>query len=96
MSDYGNKIVQESYHNKLKNKLFGLLCEYEKGREWEKFLDSILIELEGFTDDEKTINYYILYHKISALRYLKYEYFRSTIFDCMSLLSKVGEKDGIL
>lgn len=81
-------VVKEGYGNKLKNKLFGLLCEFEKGREWEKFLDSIIIELLGYSDDEKTINYYILFHKISSLRYLRYEYFRSTIFDCMSLISK--------
>lgn len=80
--------VKEAYNNKLKNKLFGLLCEFEKGREWEKFLDSILIELVGFSEEEKTINYYILFHKLSTLRYLKYEYFRTTIFDCMNLLGK--------
>ena len=80
--------VKEAYNNKLKNKLFGLLCEREKGREWEKFLDSILIELMGYSEESKTINYYILFYKLSALRYLKYEYFRSTIFDCMELISK--------
>ena len=83
--------AQEGYLNKLKNKLFGLLCEYEKGREWEKFLDAILIELMGFPEKSKSINYYILFHKLSALRYLRYEYFRTTIFDCMSLISKQGE-----
>lgn len=80
--------IKEAYDNKLKNKLFGLLCEFEKGREWEKFLDSILIELQGFDEDEKTINYYILYHKLSSLRYLRYEYFRTTIFDCMGLIGR--------
>ena len=80
--------MDEGYANSLKKKLFGLLCEYEKGREWEKFLDSILIELLGFDEDERTINYYRLYHKLAACRYLNYERFRSTIFDCMSLLSK--------
>ena len=90
--------MDEGYANSLKNKLFGLLCEYEKGREWEKFLDSIVIEFLGFDEDERTINYYTLFHKIASLRYLSYKYFRSTIFDCMSLLSKqIGEKDdGIL
>ena len=78
--------MQEAYNNKMKSKMFGLLCEFEKGREWEKFLDSILIELLGYSDEEKTINYYILYYKLSSLRYLKYEYFRTTIFDCMNLL----------
>lgn len=82
--------IKEGYNNKLRNKLFGLLCEFEKGREWEKFLDSILIELMGFSEEEKTINYFTLFHKIASLRYLKYEYFRSTIFDCMDLLGKEG------
>lgn len=82
------KKIQEAYNNKLKNKLFGLLCEREKGREWEKFLDSILIELMGYSEDARTINYYILFHKLSSLRFLRYEYFRSTIFDCMELISK--------
>ena len=81
--------LKEAYTNKLKNKLFGLLCEYEKDREWEKFLDSILIELLGYAEEEKTINYYILYYKLSSLRYLRYEYFRSTIFDCMGLISVI-------
>ena len=80
--------VKEAYSNKLKSKLFGLLCEREKGRDWEKFLDSILIELMGYSEDEKTINYYTLFHKLSTLRYLRYEYFRGTIFDCMDLISK--------
>ena len=80
--------VREGYCNKLKNKLFGLLCEFEKDRDWEKFLDSILIELMGFEEERKTINYYILLYKISSLRYLNYKYFRTTIFDCMDLLGK--------
>ena len=81
-----NDSVMMAYNNKLKNKLFGLLCEFEKGRDWEKFLDSILIELMGQPEDKRTINYYILFYKVSSLRYLRYEYFRSTIFSCMELI----------
>lgn len=83
-----NSQVKEAYSNKLKSKLFGLLCEREKGRDWEKFLDSILIELMGYSEEQRTINYYILFHKLSSLKYLRYEYFRGTIFDCMELISK--------
>jgi hypothetical protein len=84
--------VLEGYNNKLKSQLYGLLCEYERGRKWEAFLDSILIELEGFDENERTINYYSLYHKLASCRHLSYQYFRKTIFDCMSLLSKQGDK----
>ena len=59
--------AQEVYANKLKNKLFGLLCEFEKNREWEKFLDSIIIELMGVPEEDRTINYYILMYKLSTL-----------------------------
>lgn len=80
--------VREAYTNKLRNNLYALLCERERGREWEKFLDNILIELEGFDIEEKTINYLRIYHKLASCRYLSYDYFRSTIFDCMNLLGK--------
>ena len=80
-------LVEEGYANRLKNKLFGLLCEFEKNGEWESFLDSITIELMGIPEEERSINYLTLMHKISTLRYLKYEYFRKTIFDCMNLIS---------
>ena len=89
------KEVQEGYRNKLKSKLFGLLCEFEKNGEWEAFLESIEIELAGIPENERTINYLTLCNKINALRYLKYEYFRKTILDCMIVLSK-GDEDGIL
>ena len=80
--------VNDLQRAKLKNQLYGLVCEYEKGRDWEAFLDSILIELMGYPDEEKTASYYTLFHKITSLRYLSYKYFRTTIFDCMNLISK--------
>lgn len=86
MSDF-----TETYKNRLKSKLFGLLCEYEKKGEWEKFLDNILTELLGVREEHRTSNYYTLFHKISSLKYLRYDYFRSTIFSCMDILGKTHE-----
>ena len=73
-------ILLEAYFNKLKNKYFGLLCEREKGRDWEKFLDSIIIELSGFDEENKTINWVELI---------------KTVFECMGLLSKHKKNDGL-
>lgn len=82
--------VNGLYNAKLKNQLYGLLCEYEKNREWEAFLDTIIIELMGYPEEEKTPDYYKLFYKVNSLRYLSYKYFRTTIFDCMNLISKTG------
>ena len=83
--------VTSAYKNKLKNKLFALLCEREKNGEWESFLNNLYIEIFGNKNFLRTITYVERQAKMGALRYLDYPYFRSTIFDCMSLL---GEEDG--
>lgn len=82
--------IQEAYRDKMKKKLYGLLREREKGGEWEKYLDSILIELSGYSEASKTIEYYTLYAKLAACRYLSFQYYRKTIFDCMSLFDRIG------
>lgn len=78
----------EAINNNFKNKIYGLLCEREKERDWENFLDNLIIELLGVPEEDRTINYYKLLAKMSTLRFLRYEYFRSTIFDCMNLVGK--------
>lgn len=83
------KAYCEGYKDKMKNRLYGLLREREKKGEWEKFLDTILIELLGYKEEQKTIEYYLLYYKLSASRYLLFEYFRKNIFECMHLFDRI-------
>jgi len=80
-----------SYKSKLKGRLYGLLCEREKGGEWEKFLDSIIIELTGL--GANAINWWPLIGKLSMLRFLSYEYFRKTVFECMNLVGRLEQPD---
>lgn len=84
-------IVKRAYRDKLKNRLYGLLCEREKDGEWEKFLDGLLIELYQFDENNKTINYYRLIEKLSKMKYLRFSYFRPLIFECMNLIDKIGD-----
>ena len=78
-------VTFDGYKNKLKGRLFGLLCEREKDGEWEKFLDSIIIELMGL--GANSINWWPLLGKLALLRYLSYEYFRKNIFECINLVA---------
>jgi hypothetical protein len=70
-----------------------LLCEKEKEGAWEKFLDTIIIELMGFQALDKTINYWTLIGKLGSLRYLSYEYFRKTVFECMNLATELSKNE---
>lgn len=77
-------VTFDGYKNKLKGRLYGLLCEKEKDGEWEKFLDAIIIEIMGMKGD--SINWWPLIGKLHSLHFLSYEYFRKTIFECMNLI----------
>ena len=83
--------IFDAYKNKLKGRLYGLLCEREKDGEWEGFLDSLLIELRGLGPN--SVNWFSLIGKLSELRYLSFKYFRKTIFECMHLVSDLEEPD---
>lgn len=80
---------KEAYRDKMKGKLYGLLREREKDGDWEKFLDAILIELIGYSEEKKTIGYHILFSKLSACKYLSFKYYRKTIFECMNLFDRI-------
>ena len=83
----------EGYYNKLQGRLYGLLCEREKGGAWEKFLETILLELYGLEKIDKTINYWPLIGKLSELKYLDYQYFRETIFECINLVKELSANE---
>ena len=84
-------VTFEGYKNKLKSRLYGVLCEKEKDGDWEKFLNSILIELKGL--EPNSINYWSLIGKLNSLRFLNYQYFRTTIFECMNLIGNLEMPD---
>lgn len=88
-----NDSIFDGYKNKLKGRLYGLLCEKEKDGEWEKFLDSLIIEVKGL--GANSINWFSLIGKLYSLRYLSYDYFRKTIFECMHLIQDLERPDGI-
>ena len=48
--------VKDTLSSKLKSQLYGLLCEYEKDRDWEAFLDSIIIELMGYPEEDSSVH----------------------------------------
>lgn len=85
--------MRNGYINHLKNKIFGILCEFEKNGNWERILDSVLIELMGIPDDERPIDFYTIYYKLSSARYLQHKYLRTNILDVMALLGR-DEIDG--
>ena len=63
-----------------------------KNGEWEKALDTIIIEIMSLKEDCDSINYQALMLKLLSLRYLSFHYFRKTIFECMNLINGLSKE----
>lgn len=90
MKKQGRKIDSNLYCEYLKGKYFGILGDYEKKKDYEPLIESLLIELLGLTEDFDSDDLYKLYTKTASLKFLKYKYLRKAILkDCMPLVEKI-------
>lgn len=90
-----NQVVDEVdfelYLISLKNKIYKLLPLREEGLEWQKYLNTILIEISGlselFLDAPKLIT---LLSKLEGLYKLEdFLLYRRTIFECLNLIQEM-------
>lgn len=86
---YNMQVEQEElehYLSVIKNKIYKLLPLREEGLEWEKFLNSILIELSGCNNlFNKKIELITILSKLEALYELDdFMSYRKIIFECLN------------
>ena len=84
--------IQKLYEGNVLNrekarKILKISYKNIKSENVEKFLDSIIIELEGLGPN--SINYWSILGKLNSLRHLNYDFFRKTIFECMNLVGNL-------
>lgn len=83
-----NAEVYKKHAEKLKNKLYKILCDKEEGKPWESQRNSFLIIIYG-TTKELSVDVMELVAKLGALHILNDEYFKKTIFESMNLIDKI-------
>ena len=98
MTKYGKEIENRNsnlYIDSLKNKTYKLLPLREEKLQWEKHLETILIEISGF--NSITLNQVKIISVLSKLEALKdledFQTYRKTIFESLNILEdlKRGE-----
>lgn len=83
----------QGYANYLKGKLYGILQDCEKGKNYDGLLESLQSDLIGALEEYDSIQMVNLFHKISSLKFLKYKYFRKTVMDCMKLIDIIFSQE---
>lgn len=83
--------------NRITNQIYKLLPSREEGIDWEKPLQTLIIELTGMNNllaDQ--VNLFSLLCKLEALKTLDKEedflLYRKTIFECLGLLDEVKKQ----
>lgn len=94
MTKYGRKIENRDlnlYIDSLKNKTYKLLPLREEKLQWEKHLETILIEISGF--NSITLNQVKIISVLSKLEALKdledFQTYRKTIFESLNILEEL-------
>ena len=85
-------ILISNYQNtRLTNQIFKLLPMYEHGEEWEKQLETIVLELHGYNDMfNNNAQFMILIAKLLALQYIEEQVsFRKVVFEALSILKEI-------
>lgn len=89
--DIEDSAIKDNLH-RLTNQIYKLLPNREEGSDWEKPLNTIIVEIAGMTNlmiDQHTVLFPLLC-KLEGLLTLTEEndfnLFRRTIFECLSLI----------
>jgi hypothetical protein len=83
-----NDEFYKKYGERLKNKLYKILCDKEEGKEWKSQRNAFLILLYGTTKG-LSVDVMEVVGKIGALDILDESHFKKTIFESMNLIDKI-------
>lgn len=80
----------ETNIRRLTNQLWKLIPMRENGENWERQLDSVILEITGFNEIFVQINLVSLLSKLEGLRLCdtSFETYRKTVFESISLLQE--------
>lgn len=89
---YNGKIDFDIYKEHTVKNIFKVLPLREEKKDWEKYLQGLLLELSGFDCLVDEVQFTSLLAKLEGLLYLtddEMPLFRKTVFDSIDLLKKI-------
>ena len=95
MTKYGIEISEEIIATNIKrltNQLWKLIPMRENNEDWQKQLDTVLIEITGLNEIFITPHFLQLLSKLEGMRVqeMNFELYRKPVFECISLLQELS------
>lgn len=93
VTKYDGQLDFEIYQSFLVKNIFKILPLKEENKDWKKYLEGLLIELNGMDLLLTEVNLMSVIGKLEGLRSVEdHELFRKVIFDCIDLIKKISIK----
>lgn len=91
MTKFESEINFDIYSEYLVKSIFKLLPLKEEDKDWEKYLDGLMVEVSGMSELLlEEINLIVLLAKLEGLRTVEeHSLFRKIIFDSIDLIKKI-------
>ena len=90
---YHGEIDLDLYKKYTVKNIFKLLPLKEENKDWEKYLDGLLVELSGLSRLSEDMNLVSLIAKLEGLRTVEdHSLFRKVVFDCIDNVKKMQVK----
>lgn len=90
---YNGELDFEIYQSFIVKNIFKILPLREENKDWEKYLEGLLIELNGMDMLLNEVNLMALVAKLEGLKTVEgHDLFRKVVFDCIDLVKKISVK----
>lgn len=96
---YNGTIDFALYQEHTVKNIFKILPLKEEGKDWEKYLEGLLVELSGFDALIEEVYFTALLSKLEGLLTIPDEdmsLFRKTVFDSIDLLKKIQPSEKVV
>ena len=95
LTKYGFEVsIEDLYTNvkRLTNQMWKLIPMREHEEDWEKQLNTVIVEIAGLNEIFITPHFLQLLSKLEGLRIQEtdFELYRKTVFECISLLQELN------
>lgn len=91
-TNYGGEVDFAIYREHIIKSIFKILPLREEKKEWEKYLNGLLVELSGFDSLIDEAYFTVLLAKLSGLLLIpddEMSLFRKTVFDSIDIVKKI-------
>ena len=91
--EFQSKVIRKNVQ-RLTNQLWKLIPMREHEEDWQKQLDTVILEIAGLNEIFMSPQFLQLLSKLEGMKVqnIEFDFYRKTVFECINLLSEIKKE----